>query len=72
LNCNHNALAIIAGLLGGAIAGITIACAAIVIAGAAAGGGAYAISQNYGTQHEHTVHHSPLYKAQTRATEVCL
>jgi len=72
LNCFTGLLAVIAGLVGGALAGVIIDAAAVVAAGAAATGGAYAISSNYLATSENSVSDNPLYKQQGKCQEVDL
>jgi hypothetical protein len=60
-DCNFVYFGVVAGLVAGAIVGIVIA-AAIVLCGAMAGGGAYAISQTSSSDHHNKVKVNPLYR----------
>lgn len=69
VNCDQGFIGVIAGLVGGAIAGIVVA-AAICVAAASASGAAYAVSQNYGTEHDMRVENNPLYKGEGKGCDV--
>jgi len=60
-DCAFGFFGIVAGLVGGAIAGIVIA-GAIILCGAMVGGSAYAISSNQGNDKEQKVSINPLYR----------
>lgn len=60
-DCQFGFIGVVAGLVGGAIAGIVIA-AAIVLCGAMVGGSAYAISATQGNDKEQKVSINPLYR----------
>jgi hypothetical protein len=72
LNCNKFYIGIIAGLAGGIIAGIVLAGAALIVAGAMAGGGAYAVSSTNSNETDHHVHNSPLYLEKKKENNVCI
>lgn len=68
LDCSFGFVGIIAGIAGGAIAGITIG-AALLVAGATVGGSAYAISRHQSGEGDSNVRQNPLFRGATRGND---